>query len=92
MPPKTIQVIFFLEKIAQIPSSIHHLHPHPITKDHVPIVARFRCRPQRGQETLRQMAKEWFWSLAGAFEGQHKSTGLAGYPSQMIHVWIIYLL
>lgn len=64
---------------------------HPITKDHVPIVARFRCRPQRGQETLRQMAKEWFWSLAGAFEGQHKSTGLAGSPTQMIHVWIIYL-
>ena len=31
-------------------------------KDHVPIVARFRCRPQRFG--LRH-AKEWFWSLAG---------------------------
>lgn len=36
---------------------------HP--SDHVPIVARFRCRSQRGRNGLRHVAKEWFWSLAG---------------------------
>ena len=36
-----------------------------ILKDHVPIVARFRCRSQRGRNGLRHVAKEWFWSLAG---------------------------
>eukprot|EP00434_Breviolum_minutum_P003820 symbB.v1.2.003361.t1/scaffold186.1/size279346/8 len=64
--------------------SLHEVIPnarHP--SDHVPIVARFRCRPQRGQETLRQMAKEWFWSLAGIAFTTHRHFWLKETHSSM---------
>lgn len=69
-PPKTIQVIFFLEKIAQIPSSIHHLHPHPHYQGPCPDCGTFSLpsatRARNAATNGQGMVLESGWCLWGA--------------------------